>query len=145
MARGLHGGAAVDQGLACCFPMAPMSTNTTPNRDPHLPPPAVCDWLLEQDWSEMIPMAGIQYYGSTPHGMSQSKLYEYQQAHPAIGADGGGRILFSVEAIAALRKDQGNRRAAFEQKRQACEADELARKARREQARVCEGRLRSRP
>ena len=126
--------------------MAPlMSTNINPNRDPHLPPPEVCDWLLEQDWSEMIPVTLIQYHGSTPHGMSQSKLYEYQQAHPAIGADGGGRILFSVEAIAALRKDQGNRRAAFEQKRQACEADELARKARREQARVCEGRLRSRP
>ena len=89
-------------------PTEPM--DTTP-RDPHLPPPAVCDWLLEQDWSEMIPMAGIQYYGSTPHGMSQSKLYEYQQAHSAIGADGGGRILLSVEAIAVLRKDQEIRRA----------------------------------
>jgi hypothetical protein len=77
----------------------------------------------------MIPMAGIQYYGSTPHGMSQSKLYEYQQAHPAIGADAGGRILLPVEAIAVLRNDQDERRAALEQKRQACEADELAIKA----------------
>ena len=114
-------------------PTEPM--DTTP-RDPHLPPPEVCDWLLEQDWSEMIPMAGIQYYGSTPHGMSQSKLYEYQQAHSAIGADGGGRILLPVEAIAVLRKDQGNRRAALEQKRQACKADELARKAEREQEQI---------
>lgn len=104
--------------------------DTTP-RDPHLPPPEVVDWLLEQDWSEMIPMAGIQYYGSTPHGMSQSKLYKCQQAHPAIGADEGGRILLPVEAIAVLRNDQDERRAAHEQKRQALEADELAIKAKR--------------
>ena len=76
-------------------------------------------------------MAGIQYYGSTPHGMSQSKLYEYQQAHSAIGADEGGRILLPVEALDVLRKDQDNRRAALEQKRQACESDELAIKAKR--------------
>jgi hypothetical protein len=88
-----------------------MSTSTTPNRDPHLPPPAVCDWLLEQDWSEMIPVTLIQYHGSIPHGMSQSKLYEYQQAHPAIGDDVGGRILLPVETIAVLRKDQEIRRA----------------------------------
>jgi hypothetical protein len=88
----------------------PTNMDTTP-RDPHLPPPAVCDWLLEQDWSEMIPMAGIQYYGSTPHGMSQSKLYEYQQAHPAIGADQGGRILLPAEALDGLRKDAAARSA----------------------------------
>ena len=52
-------------------------------RDPHLPPPAVVDWLLEQDWLE------------------------------------------------TLRKDRDARQSAFEQKRQACEADEMAIKARR--------------
>jgi hypothetical protein len=109
-------------------PTKPM--DTTP-RDPHLPPPAVCDWLLEQDWSEMIPVTLIQYHGSTPHGMNQSKLYEYQQSDPAISAEGGGNILLSVEALDVLRKDQDDRRAALEQKRQASEAERLANTATR--------------
>lgn len=107
-------------------------------RDPSLPPPEVCDWLLEQDWSEMIPVTLIQYHGSTPHGMAQSKLYEYQQAEHVIGADEIGRILLPVEALDVLREDQNSRRAALQQKRQACKADELARKATREQQRACE-------
>ena len=107
-------------------------------RDPHLPPPAVVDWLLEQDWSEMIPVTLIQYHGSLPHGMSQSKLHEYQLAFCEIGADTGGRVSLPIEALDALRKDQSIRQAAFEQKRQACEADELARKANRGQQRTCE-------
>ena len=86
-----------------------MSTNTTPNRDPHLPPPAVCDWLLEQDWSEMIPITTIQYHGSTPHGIAESRLGGYQQAHSGIGADEGGRILLPAEALDALRVDAENR------------------------------------
>jgi hypothetical protein len=107
-------------------PMAPLiSTSTTPNRDPHLPPPAVCDWLLEQDWSEMVPITLIQYHGCTPHGMNQSRLYEYQQAHSAIGADEGGRILLPVEAIALLREDQYSRRATLEQQR-ACGAEAVS-------------------
>lgn len=109
--------------------------NTTP-RDPHLPPPAVVDWLLEQDWSDMIPLTLIQYHGPLPNGTSQSKLYEYQLALCEIGADTGGRVYLPIEALDALRKDQENRRAALEQKRQACEADELAKKAEREQERI---------
>ncbi len=108
----------------------------TAPRDPHLPPPAVVDWLLEQNWSEMIPITSIQYEGARPHGISKSKLWEYQMAGPEFGEDYGGHILLPVEAIAVLRKDQENRRAAFEQKRQACEADEIAKKAEREQERI---------
>ena len=97
-------------------PAKPM--DTTP-RDPYLPPPAVVDWLLEQDWSEMIPVTCIQYQGSSPHGITKSKLYEYQQAHTGMGADEGGRILLPVEVLDVLRKDHAIRQAALEEKRQA--------------------------
>ena len=113
----------------------PEPMDTTP-RDPHLPPPAVVDWLLEQNWSEMIPVTNIQYGGAKPHGMTKSKHWKYQMACSEFGEDCGGRILLPVEAIAVLRKDQENRRDAFEQKRRACEADELAKKAEREQERI---------
>ena len=103
----------------------PEPMDTTP-RDPHLPPPAVVDWLLDQNWSEMIPATLIEYHGSLPHGMSQSKLYEYQLAFCEIGADTGGRVSFPIEALDALRKDRDARQSTLEQKRQDCEADELA-------------------
>jgi hypothetical protein len=105
-------------------------------RDPHLPPPAVVDWLLEQNWSEMIPVTLIQYHGSLPHGMSQSKLYEYQLALCKIGADTSGRVSLPIDALDALRKDRGARQSALERKRQDCEADELAIKAKRWSIRI---------
>ena len=112
----------------------PEPMDTTP-RDPHLPPPAVVDWLLEQNWSEMIPVTLIEYHGSLPHGMSQSKLYEYQLAFCQIGADTGCPVSFPIEALDALRKDRDARQSALDRKRQSCEADEMARKANRNQQR----------
>ena len=94
-------------------------------RDPHLPPPAVVDWLLEQDWSEMIPITNIQYEGARPHGMTKSKHWEYQMACPVLGEDHTGRIFLPVEALDVLRRDQSTRLAALEQKRQARESGEL--------------------
>ncbi len=85
--------------------------NTTP-REPQLPPPAVVDWLLEQNWSEMIPVTLIEYHGSLPHGMSQSKLYEYRLAFCQIGADTGCPVSFPIEALDALRKDRDARQSA---------------------------------
>jgi hypothetical protein len=41
-----------------------------------------------------------------------------------------------LEVLDIFRKDQENRRAALEQKRQACEADELAIKAKRWSIRI---------
>ena len=82
-------------------PIQPMDTP----RDPHLPPPAVVDWLLEQYWSDMIPLTLIQYHGPLPNGTSQSKLYEYQMALPEFGEDYGGHILLPVEVLDVLRKD----------------------------------------
>ena len=102
-------------------------------RDPHLPPPAVVDWLLEQDWSVMIPITSIKYEGARPHGMTKSEHWEYQMACPVLGEDDAGRIFLPVEALDVLRRDRDARLAALEQKRQACKADEMARKAEREQ------------
>jgi hypothetical protein len=98
--------------------------DTTP-RDPHLPPPAVVDWLLEQDWSEMIPVTNIKYEGAKPHSMTKSKLWEYQMACPEFGEDCGGRILLPVEALDVFRKDRDTRQSALSPKWQECEADEL--------------------
>ena len=92
-------------------------------RDPHLPPPAVVDWLLEQDWSEMIPITNIQYEGARPHGMTKSDHWEYQMACPVLGEDDAGRIFLPVEALDALRKDRDARLADLEQKQQAREAE----------------------
>jgi len=90
-------------------PTKPM--DTTP-RDPHLPPPAVCDWLLEQDWSEMIPETRIDYLGGNPTGVTGSTLLGWQQAYVDIGADAGGRIFLGSNALDALRKDHASRKAA---------------------------------
>jgi hypothetical protein len=104
--------------------------DTTP-RDPHLPPPAVVDWLLEQTWPGEIPETRIDFQGGNPTGAAGSTLLSWQQAYVVIGPDAGGRVFLSPDALDALRKDQSIRQAAFEQKRQACEADEMAIKAKR--------------
>jgi hypothetical protein len=89
-------------------PTEPM--DITP-RDPHLPPPAVCDWLLEQTWPGVIPETRIDFQGGSPDGVAGSHLIGYQQARVAIGVDQGGRIFLPDEALDVLRKDQDNRRA----------------------------------
>ena len=86
-------------------PTQPMDTP----RDPHLPPPAVVDWLLEQDWSEMIPITSIQYEGARPHGMTKGNHWEYQMACFALGEDDAGRVLLPVEALDVLRKNAAAR------------------------------------
>ena len=87
-------------------PTEPMAT--TP-RDPHLPPPAVCDWLLEQKWPGVIPETRIDFQGGSPDGVAGSHLIGYQQARVAIGVDQGGRIFLPDEGLEVLRKDAENR------------------------------------
>ena len=89
-------------------PTEPM--DTTP-RDPHLPPPEVCDWLLEQGWQGEIPETRIDYLGGNPSGVAGSTLLSWQQAYVGIGADGGGRVFLSPDVLEVLRKDQDDRRA----------------------------------
>jgi hypothetical protein len=103
---------------------------TTP-RDPHLPPPAVVDWLMEQKWSGRIPSIEISGPEGGPFGRSHSGLNGYHEADTAIGRDETARLFMPDEALDALREDHAIRHAALEEKRQACEADELAIKAKR--------------
>ena len=84
----------------------------------------------------MIPITNIQYEGARPHGMTKSKHWEYQMACFALGEDHVGRIFLPVEALDVLRGDRDARLADLERKRQACKADEMARKAEREQERI---------
>jgi hypothetical protein len=121
------------------LPMTTQPTQDTPMdtpRDPHLPPPAVVDWLLEQNWPGEIPVTRIDYRGGNPTGVAGSTLLSWQQAYVDIGADAGGRVFLCPDALDALRKDQSIRQAAFDQKRQACKANEMAKKAEREQERI---------
>jgi hypothetical protein len=107
-------------------------------RDPHLPPPDVCDWLLEQRWSGCIPKTLILYPDGAPHGITQSELFDYETACAAIGVDEIGRVFLTDEALTLLHEDRTARRIALDQKRAALLEDELSRKCEREQARVCE-------
>jgi hypothetical protein len=88
-------------------------------RDPHLPPPAVCDWLLEQAWPGEIPETRIDHLGGNPTGVAGSTLLGWHQAYVDIGADAGGRIFLNSDALDVLRKDHAIRQAALEEKRQA--------------------------
>jgi hypothetical protein len=109
--------------------------DTTP-RDPHLPPPAVVDWRLEQKWSDRIPSIEMTFPEGGAFGCSRSSLNGYHEADTAIGRDETARLFMPDDALDALRKDQSIRQATFDQKRQACEADELAIKAKRWSIRV---------
>jgi hypothetical protein len=110
----------------------------TYSRDPHLPPPEVCDWLLEHRWSGCIPKTLILYPDGAPHGITQSELFDYETAHTAIGADEIARVFLSDEALTLLHEDRTARRIALDQKRAASLDDTLSRKREHEHARVCE-------
>jgi hypothetical protein len=79
------------------------------NRDPRLPPPDVCDWLLEQNWSGIIPLAVTQYPKGHPNGLTGSGWHECRDANVTIGANGiggFGRFRISKETYDALVADQ---------------------------------------
>jgi hypothetical protein len=107
-------------------------------RDPHLPPPEVCDWLLAQEWSGAIPTAITTFPLGGPGGISGHTAYDHVYARAALGADEVFAIELPVEALAVLRADAEARREAINLKRQQCEAEELERKADREANRVDE-------
>jgi hypothetical protein len=102
-------------------PIQPMDTP----RDPHLPPPAVVDWLLEQKWSDRIPSIEMTFPEGGAFGCSRSSLNGYHEAHTAIGRDETARLFMPDDALDALRKDQDARQSALSPKWQECEADEL--------------------
>jgi len=107
-------------------------------RDPHLPPPEVCDWLLERDWPGVIPETVITYPKGNPKGITRSERFDYFSTITAIGADQTCHISLPVEALEVLRADQRARWEAVEQKRAAMEPDELEGERQREEDRIGE-------
>jgi hypothetical protein len=75
-------------------------------RDPHLPPPAIVDWLLEQDWSAPISEAVTTYPQGHPMGLSRSVSYECREVIIAIGADEIGCLRVAEEAFDMLLRDR---------------------------------------
>ena len=100
-------------------------------RDPHLPPPEVCDWLLAQEWSKSMEI-------NVSCAESCGEKNDYCQAIAAIGRDECIDLMLPMEALQVLREDAGTRREAIESKRRELAPDELARKAAREQSRADE-------
>lgn len=83
-------------------------------RDPHLPPPEVCDWLLEQKWSERIPSIEMTFPEGGPSGCSRSTLKSYRQSFVVIGRNTMARLFVPNEALDTLHKDAAERQRAGE-------------------------------
>jgi hypothetical protein len=88
------------------------TTMDTP-RDPHLPPPAVVDWLLEQNWSAPISEAVTTYPEGHPMGLSGSASYQCREVTVAIGADEIGCFRVAEEAFDTLLRDRLKRSDAY--------------------------------
>lgn len=87
------------------------------NRDPHLPSPEVCDWLLSLEWSDPVPVSITNYLTC---------------ASASLGADEDVEVQTTKEAHELLQLDAKARAEAAELKRREQEADDLARKEDRE-------------
>jgi hypothetical protein len=107
-------------------------------RDPHLPPPEVCDWLLAQRWSEVVPTAITTFPAGGPSGITKHEAYDSVYGRAALGANEVLAIEMPVEALQLLEEDAWIRREAIALKRRELMPDELARKAAREQGRAGE-------
>ena len=76
------------------------------NRDQHLPSPDVVNWLLDQEWSEVIPVTTITYPKGHPDGVTKSKRFDFCTATVAIGADECCHLMLPVEALEVLKSDR---------------------------------------
>jgi len=82
-------------------------------RDPHLPPPAVVDWLLEQNWSAPISEAVTTYPEGHPMGLTGSASYQCREVTVAIGADEIGCFRVAEETLDTLLRDRLKRSDAY--------------------------------
>lgn len=80
-------------------------------RDPHLPPPEVCDWLLAQRWSEVVPTAVTTFSGSGYFGLTGWTAYNQRYARAAVLGDIELSIALPDKILQELKQDQGHRRA----------------------------------
>lgn len=80
-------------------------------RDPHLPPPEVCDWLLAQRWSEVVPAAATTFSGGGYFGLTGWTAYNQRHARAAVLGDIELSIALPDKILQELKQDQGHRRA----------------------------------
>jgi hypothetical protein len=76
------------------------------NRDQYLPSPDVVNWLLDQEWSEVIPVTTITYPKGYPDGLKQSVQLDCCTTTVAIGANEYCHLTLPVEALEVLKSDQ---------------------------------------
>jgi hypothetical protein len=76
-------------------------------RDPHLPSPEVCDWLLSLKWSKPSTVTVIADDGS-------SEIYDCCITRPALGRDEMIDLALPADGIKMLQKDAEDRREAAE-------------------------------
>lgn len=74
-------------------------------RDPHLPPPEVCDWLLTQEWSEVIPTAVTTFSDGDYFGVTGWTAYGQRYARAAVLGDAELAIALSDVILQELRAD----------------------------------------
>ena len=77
-------------------------------RDPHLPDPATCDWLLQQEWSVPIGIVNIQFSNGET---DSSVLSNFLRATVGIGTDYTIEVFIPSELIEFLRDDARARQA----------------------------------
>jgi hypothetical protein len=77
-------------------------------RDPHLPDPVTCDWLLQQEWSKCVRCVGIHFSNGETES---SKLMNFLHATIGIGTDHVIEVFIPDELIPILRDDARVRQA----------------------------------
>lgn len=77
-------------------------------RDPHLPDPIICDWLLQQKWSGSVECTDIRF----SNGKTEScMLMNFLHATIGVGTDYAVEVFVPDELIEFLRDDARARQA----------------------------------
>jgi hypothetical protein len=74
-------------------------------RDPHLPSPEVCDFLLDCEWSDSIPKVSIEFSEADKSVPTSQHLFGHSMTHVAVGADHIAEIFIQDDALALLEAD----------------------------------------
>lgn len=82
----------------------------TMQRDPHLPPPSVCDWLSSLEWSTVVPVSITRFPKGGPFDIRKSERFDYVYATAALGADEIVEIRLPAEALQVLELDVSARK-----------------------------------
>lgn len=77
-------------------------------RDPHLPPPDVCDWLLSQDWSELCDIES-KTIGPKGRVLGSGRSFDLRRALVSIGADCSEDLVIHDDSLEILREDHAER------------------------------------